>query len=92
MLFNVVRHAKVKEAVVRVGRHGRYVRLSVSDQGRGFDPKKLTESTGFGLLSIRERSELLGGRMRIRSGEGKGSACTIVIPDDRPSEADGRNA
>jgi len=88
MLANVVQHAGVREAVVRVDRHGRYVRLSVSDRGCGFDPRKLTESTRFGLLSVRERSELLGGRMRIRSGEGKGSTCSIVIPDERPSEAD----
>jgi signal transduction histidine kinase len=88
MLFNVVQHAGVREAAIRVDRRGRYVRLSVSDQGRGFDPRILTESAGFGLLSIRERSELLGGRMKIRSGNGAGSMCRIVIPDDDAAGTD----
>jgi two-component system CheB/CheR fusion protein len=73
LLFNVVKHARVKEARIRVRRLERYLCLTVSDRGRGFDPQGLTEAAGFGLLSIRERIELLGGRMRITSAEGKGS-------------------
>jgi signal transduction histidine kinase len=80
-LFNVVKHAGVKEARLRVRRLGRYVALSVSDRGRGFDPRDLKATSGFGLLSIRERVELLGGRMRIHSAKGHGSAFSIVVPD-----------
>ena len=50
MLLNVVKHSGVTEATVSAKRRGRFVRLCVSDQGRGFDPKGLAESTGFGLL------------------------------------------
>ncbi len=53
----------------------------VSDKGRGFDPQELKETSGFGLLSLRERTELLGGRMKIRSAPGWGSRCRIVVPD-----------
>ena len=60
LLFNVVKHARVKEAEIRVRRCGRCVCVSVSDRGRGFDPQGLREAAGFGLLSIRERIELLG--------------------------------
>jgi len=81
LLFNTVKHAQVKEAEVRVRRRGRYVRLSVSDQGCGFDPQELKETAGFGLLSIRERVELLGGRMKIKSAAGQGSRFHIVVPD-----------
>jgi PAS domain S-box-containing protein len=86
LLFNVVKHARVKEAAVRMRRHGQCVCLSVSDRGRGFDPQKLRETTGFGLLSIRERIELLGGRMKIKSHKGKGSTLFIAVPDGEKSE------
>ena len=81
MLFNVIKHAQVREAGVRVRRIGRYVCLSVSDQGRGFDPRELKETSGVGLFSIRERAELLGGRMKVKSTKGKGSRFSIVVPD-----------
>jgi CheY-like chemotaxis protein len=81
LLFNVVKHARVNEARIRVRRVRRYLCLSVSDRGRGFDPQELREAAGFGLLSIRERIELLGGRMKICSAKGKGSTFLIVVPD-----------
>ena len=84
MLFNVVKHARVNEATVRVRRLGRYVCLRVSDEGRGFDPQELKETAGLGLLSIRERVELLGGRMTIKSVIGGGSRFHIVVPDGPP--------
>ena len=86
MLFNVVKHAQVREAAIRVRRIGRCVCLSVSDQGRGFDPQELKETSGVGLFSIRERTELLGGRMKIKSAKGKGSRFRIVVPDGPRSE------
>ncbi len=81
MLFNVVKHAHVHEAAIRVRRFGRYVGLSVSDEGQGFDPQELKETSGIGLFSIRERTELLGGHMKVRSARGKGSRLRIVVPD-----------
>jgi CheY-like chemotaxis protein len=81
LLFNVVKHARVKEADLRFRRCGPYVCLAVSDRGRGFDPQGFRETAGFGLLSIRERIELLGGRMKIKSAEGKGSTLFVVVPD-----------
>jgi CheY-like chemotaxis protein len=80
-LFNVVKHARVNQARIRVRRFGRYLYLSVSDRGRGFDPQGLREVAGFGLLNIRERVELLGGRMKIKSAPDQGSAFSIVVPD-----------
>ena len=81
LLFNAIKHAQVKEARVRVRRLGGYVGLSVSDRGHGFDPQDLQAATGFGLLSIRERVELLGGRMKIKNAKGKGSTFQITVPD-----------
>jgi signal transduction histidine kinase/ActR/RegA family two-component response regulator len=86
LLLNVVKHARVREASIRVRRIGRYVCLSVSDQGCGFDPQELKETPGFGLFSIRERTELLGGRMRVRSAKGQGSRFRIMVPDSEAGE------
>jgi CheY-like chemotaxis protein len=81
LLFNVVKHARVTEATIRFQQHGPCVCLSVSDRGRGFDPQGLREAAGYGLLSIRERIELLGGRVKIRSAPGKGSTIFVVVPN-----------
>jgi len=81
MLFNVIKHAQVNEAEIRVRRISRCLCLSVADRGCGFDPQDLKESSGFGLRSIRERVALLGGRMKIKSAEGQGSRFHIVVPD-----------
>jgi signal transduction histidine kinase len=81
MPFNVVKRTGVHEAGVWVRRRGRYLCLSVLDHGCGFDPQGLGEASRLGLLSIRERVELLGERMKIRSVKGGGSRCYIVVPD-----------
>jgi PAS domain S-box-containing protein len=85
LLFNVVKHAGVHEARVRVRRMGRSIYLSVVDRGRGFDPEELEGAAGFGLLSIRERVRLLGGQMKIRSMPGMGSRILIAVPDQGAS-------
>jgi PAS domain S-box-containing protein len=98
LLFNVVKHAGVNEARIRIRRLGRYICLSVSDRGRGFDPREVKETAGFGLLRIRERVALLGGRMKTRSARGRGTTFRIVVPDAEPpahgapveQESDGR--
>ncbi|MEN6333769.1 MAG: PAS domain S-box protein, partial [Phycisphaerales bacterium] len=81
LLFNVVKHARVAEAVVRVRRARGFVCLCVSDKGQGFNPQELRDTAGFGLLSISERVGLLGGRMKIRSSQEKGSTVRMVVPD-----------
>jgi PAS domain S-box-containing protein len=86
LLFNVVKHARVNEAALRVRRRGRRVYLGVADRGRGFDPQEFNETAGFGLLSIRERVELLGGRMKIKSSKGRGSTLCLVVPDSEKPE------
>ncbi|MCL5281770.1 MAG: PAS domain S-box protein [Planctomycetes bacterium] len=81
LLFNVIKHAGVHEAKLRLRHRRGYLRLLVSDAGRGFDPTEPGYNLGSGLLSIRERVEYLGGRMKIRSAVGKGSLFVITVPD-----------
>jgi PAS domain S-box-containing protein len=80
ILLNVARHAQVEEATMRVRRVSRYLYLSVTDRGCGFDPQALRQPSGFGLLGIRERIDLLGGRMKIRSTRRQGSTVVVALP------------
>ena len=82
LLFNMVKHAGVAEARLRLQRRRGQLWLTVSDNGRGFDSGTLGQTAGFGLLSIRERVGLLGGRMRIRSAAGRGTTILIGISDE----------
>jgi PAS domain S-box-containing protein len=90
MLFNVVKHAEVDHAAIRVRWIGRCLGLSVLDRGCGFDPQELQETPGLGLLSLHERVESLGGRMKISSAKGKGSRFRIVVPDGQTPENGGQ--
>jgi len=81
LLLNVVKHAGVREATLRLRHRRGRLRLSLSDRGRGFDPAQADHALGFGLLSIRERVGCLGGRLKIRSAVGKGSTFVIAVPD-----------
>jgi signal transduction histidine kinase len=77
LLFNVVKHARTRSATVTVQRSDLNLLVTVSDRGIGFDPNELPAvgeaGGGFGLFSIRERVELMGGTLAIDSSEGQGS-------------------
>jgi CheY-like chemotaxis protein len=92
LLFNVVKHAGVREASLRLRRWGGYVCLSVSDRGRGFDIQEFDKSGGLGLLRVREQIKFLGGRLKVRSTKGKGSLFILAVPNSPPqaTEATGR--
>jgi PAS domain S-box-containing protein len=81
MLFNVIKHAGVSEARLRLRRRRGYVCLSVSDQGRGFDTREFDQASGLGLLRVREQIKFLGGRLKVRSTQGKGSTFLVTVPD-----------
>lgn len=85
LLMNVVKHARTTSAVLEVNRAGReQLQLQVKDKGAGFDPAAIEEKSGVGLLRIRERLRLIGGRLQIDSTPGKGSRISIVIPMEEP--------
>jgi signal transduction histidine kinase len=85
LLFNVVKHAETTHAQVTLtAPTGDQVCLAVSDQGTGCPATQLdseqTAAPGFGLFSIRERLELLGGRLTVDSAPGRGTRVTICAP------------
>lgn len=90
LLFNVVKHAGVTAARLRLNACSRRCSISVIDEGRGFDAAVIARAGqlgeggygkgAFGLYSVRERLELLGGRLEIASAPGRGSCLTIHAP------------
>lgn len=80
LLTNVVRHAKATEAAIVLSRNPDSIRLTVRDNGSGFELATAAAKGRFGLCGIQERAELLGGRMDIQPGEGRGTCVTIEIP------------
>lgn len=74
---NVLRHAGAAHVTVLVRRGERHLELAVRDDGRGFEPGEVlarpASARHLGLVGIRERVELHGGRVEIRSGPGKGT-------------------
>jgi signal transduction histidine kinase len=83
LLFNIIKHSGAKDAQVILSSTSSDLVLIVSDQGRGFDPHRLDQSTekaGLGLLSIQERVCYIGGSLEIESMPGRGSRFTLKIP------------
>lgn len=75
---NVVRHARAKRLAVRLFQEGR-MKLIVEDDGVGFDPRAQTNTGHFGLMGMRERAELVGGKLKIESHPGRGTTVTLEI-------------
>jgi two-component system CheB/CheR fusion protein len=90
LLFNVVKHAGVPEAQVKVFGENNHLFVQVIDEGAGFDvPAALGEPShdgGYGLLNMGERLGLFGSTLNVRSEPGKGTTVTVVIPqlEDEP--------
>ena len=83
LLYNVLKHAKCKEALVSLRRGSDQIEVTVQDWGIGFDPSRIrrpSQDGGFGLFSLRERLELLGGRLEVTSAAHKGASVKVSIP------------
>ena len=76
-LHNVVRHASADEAVVRLESTNGILRVTIMDNGIGFDPAMSYRPTSLGLLSMRERAAAIGASFKIVSKPGGGSAIII---------------
>lgn len=78
-LTNVLRHADVREAQVRIAESEESLFLRVSDAGRGFDPSAQPEDS-IGLKGMAERAELIGGNLDVQSAPGAGTVVTATLP------------
>ncbi|MGZ8374609.1 MAG: ATP-binding response regulator [Nitrospira sp.] len=88
LLINSAKHAGTGQATVRVERTNGQLRIEVHDTGVGFDPDLSAVvarptgglSSGFGLLSIRERMHAIGGSFDLQSLPGKGTSAVLSVP------------
>jgi PAS domain S-box-containing protein len=72
-LQNAVKHSGVQHFRVELSGAPQEIHLTVSDLGRGFDSGEAMSRHGLGLISMRERMQLVGGELSIKSGHGRGS-------------------
>jgi signal transduction histidine kinase len=78
-LTNVVKHAQARRVSILLTRTNGMVKAVVEDDGRGFDPEK-TNHDGHGLVGMRERLALLGGRLEIESARDAGTTVAAEVP------------
>lgn len=85
-LRNVARHARAKSVSVACEPSGHGVRMTLRDDGIGFEPDRGRSRPSLGLASMRERLDLIGGTLDVRSAPGMGTTITAWAPREvRPS-------
>ena len=78
-----MRHAQAQVIQVDIHYDDRHLRLRIRDDGKGIDAKALEDraaSGHWGLPGMRERAELIGGTLDVRSGPGSGTEIGLSIP------------
>lgn len=87
LLNNVGRHSNASSVKVQIDLGEGLVKVTVDDDGKGFDPRSLDEKGGMGLKVIRDRVDMLGGVMDVDSVVGQGTRVTFQLPILEPSQA-----
>jgi signal transduction histidine kinase/ligand-binding sensor domain-containing protein len=77
---NAVTHGAAEHVDVRLTRSNGRVTLSVTDDGKGFDPNRIGGSGGLGLINMRERARQLNGTFELNSEPGRGTTVRVTIP------------
>jgi two-component system, NarL family, sensor histidine kinase DegS len=80
LLGNTARHSQASLIKIHVDVGNDLVRVSVDDNGKGFDPEVVRSGASLGLKLIRERTEMLGGNFEVDSSAGKGARIVFSVP------------
>ena len=78
-LTNVVKHARARRISILLARRNGAIKAVIEDDGQGFDPAA-SPSAGFGLVGMRERLALLGGRLEVESSGDTGTTIAAEVP------------
>jgi signal transduction histidine kinase len=78
-LINVVRHSGATEVKSSLTLTGEKIYLSLSDNGKGFDPEKVKNKKALGLIGMRERAAMIHGTLEVHSDK-QGTEVTVIIP------------
>jgi PAS domain S-box-containing protein len=91
LIINMVKHAQANQVDVTLFQEGETVRVSLRDNGRGFEKEQVKSSMssagGFGLFNVAERLRSIGGEMQIESALGQGSHFILTAPLTQTSPA-----
>lgn len=83
-LNNATRHGRPREVVMRLEREGELLKLTIRDDGDGFDEEsqrqRAVKTGSLGLIGMEERAALAGGRLRIKSVPGAGTTVSAIFP------------
>jgi len=92
---NAIKHAQAENIVVELQETPTAIFTTISDDGQGFDLDKVMsnyEDRGsLGMVNIRERTELIGGELNIKSAPGTGTSITIYVPKEEKARLKRRN-
>lgn len=78
-LANVTQHAGATQAALHLSHTDNALTLTISDNGRGFDPTTVEGDAHFGLRGLRERAEMAGGALDVQSNPGAGTNVKLMI-------------
>ena len=79
-LTNVARHARARQVTMTLEELAQEVRLTIADDGTGFDFSFQSETrSAWGLISMRERAEAIGGRFQVKSAPGEGTRIMVAV-------------
>jgi GAF domain-containing protein len=84
-LNNALKHAHAHQVHVSLVSDGLQTRLTVTDDGRGFEGGPAAARGGVGLTSMRERAQRLSAELQVASAPGKGTQITVIVPARGPS-------
>src|SRR5512143_2134154 len=80
LLGNAARHSQAAAVKMQIDMGNENIRVSVDDNGRGFDPDAARTGNSLGLKLIQERAEMMGGKLEVDSAPGKGARIVFIVP------------
>ena len=89
LIHNIVKHSQARTAGLSLSLSGNLVKLTVEDDGRGFDVASVcggNARTGFGLFSIDQQLRPIGGKLETTSTPGSGTCVELIVPIDGGEE------
>ena len=79
-LTNVVRHAHASEVQFTISAAEGWIVLDMTDNGIGISPERIRSTNTLGLLGMKARAEMLGGRLTIVGKAGEGTHAQVTLP------------
>ena len=89
LIHNIVKHSQARTAKLSLAHSGNFVKLTVEDDGRGFDVASVRGGNarkGFGLFSIDQQLRPIGGKLETTSTPGSGTCVELIVPIDGGEE------